>query len=123
MKPQWPKEDDEKLDRLISEGHTRHCACRQTWGDGICTCNQSGTSQKELLEKLIEKIREENIMPTSRAIKKCAVWLIFCLSIGWKKEQLDALEKLWWEFHDENGNMIVRERCEAVKIESSKPNP
>jgi hypothetical protein len=33
------------------------------------------------------------------AIQKCAEWLAFCLSIGWKKEQLDALEKVWWDFH------------------------
>jgi len=40
------------------------------------------------------------------AIKLCAMWLLFCLNNGWKKEQLEALEKLWWEHHDDAGNLI-----------------
>lgn len=45
-------------------------------------------------------------MNHTRAIQDCAVWLNYCLSIGYTKEQLDALEKIWWEHHDENGNLI-----------------
>lgn len=45
-------------------------------------------------------------MKTSRAIKKCAEWLSYCLSIGYTKEQLDRLEEIWWMFHDERGNLI-----------------
>lgn len=30
--------DNKFIDQLISEGHTRHCACRQVWGDGECSC-------------------------------------------------------------------------------------
>lgn len=40
-----------------------------------------------------------------RAIKKCAEWLAYCLEIGWSKEHLNALEKLWWEYHDKNGKV------------------
>jgi hypothetical protein len=35
-------------------------------------------------------------------VKRCAEWLRYCLEIGWKKSQLDALEKLWWKFHKLN---------------------
>ena len=32
---QWD-EDIDRVDALVSQGHTRHCACRQVWGDGEC---------------------------------------------------------------------------------------
>ena len=28
-----------EIDSLISQGHPRHCACRQVWGDGECECD------------------------------------------------------------------------------------
>jgi hypothetical protein len=28
--------------------------------------------------------------------KLCCEWLSYCLSVGWKKEQLDALEAIFW---------------------------
>ncbi len=43
--------------------------------------------------------------PTRKGIKKCAEWLAYCLKIGWEKEHINALEKLWWKHHDENGNL------------------
>lgn len=39
---QWEIDEADNLktiDRLISEGHSRHCACRQVWGDGECECD------------------------------------------------------------------------------------
>jgi len=42
-------------------------------------------------------------MSEGKAIIACARWLSYCLSIGWRKDQLDALEALWWKYHDENG--------------------
>lgn len=39
-----------------------------------------------------------------RKFKKCAEWLAYCLEIGYHKSQLDALEKLWMDNHDDNGN-------------------
>ncbi len=44
-------------------------------------------------------------MRTLRAQRKCAEWLAYCLLIGWDKGTLDALENLWWEHHDDYGNM------------------
>jgi hypothetical protein len=42
---------------------------------------------------------------TVKGVKKCAEWLAFCLSIGYKKEELDALENVFWMFRDRNGNL------------------
>jgi hypothetical protein len=44
---------------------------------------------------------------TPKAIQKCAEWLAYCLSIGWKKRDLDRLERLWWEHHDRYGQLIL----------------
>jgi len=35
-----------------------------------------------------------------KKIKECAEWLAYCLSIGWRRDQLDALEALWWQYHE-----------------------
>ena len=42
---------------------------------------------------------------TVGALRKCAEWLAYCLSIGWRREQLDALEALWWQHHDRTGRL------------------
>lgn len=42
---------------------------------------------------------------TRKAILKCAQWLQYCVSIGWPKSDLDALEMMWWQYHDDNGNL------------------
>jgi hypothetical protein len=46
--------------------------------------------------------------PTIEGLRRCAEFLTFCLSIGWSRESLDLLERLWWEDHDHNGNLIDR---------------
>jgi len=43
---------------------------------------------------------------TRKAIKECAIWLAYCLKIGWPKDTLDGLEKTWWEYHKPNGELI-----------------
>jgi len=43
---------------------------------------------------------------TSKGIKLCAEFLSKCLSFGWGKESLAGLEKVWWQHHDRNGNLI-----------------
>jgi hypothetical protein len=45
-------------------------------------------------------------MRTGQALWHCARWLKYCLSIGWTKSDLDALEHLWWECHDDHGRLI-----------------
>ncbi len=43
--------------------------------------------------------------PTRRAVIACAEWLAFCVRIGWSKDSLDALEILWWKYHDWQGQL------------------
>jgi len=40
-----------------------------------------------------------------KGIKLCAEWLAYCLKIGWSRDDLDRLEEVWWEYHDEDGNL------------------
>ncbi len=44
--------------------------------------------------------------PTTKALGLCAKWLQWCLHNGWPKSTLDDLERLWWEYHDENGDLV-----------------
>ena len=49
--------------------------------------------------------------PSVSAMKACAEWLALCVSrLGWRKEQLGDLEKLWWEHHDQLGRLKSLER-------------
>ena len=50
----------------------------------------------------LNKLRKD---ATKIGIKKCAIWLTYCLEVGWKKEHLDDLEKLYWRWKDKNGNL------------------
>lgn len=45
------------------------------------------------------------MMGMNRGVRMCAEWLVYCLSIGWRHDDLDDLEKLWWRHHDLNGNV------------------
>lgn len=45
-------------------------------------------------------------MRSRHALRACAYWLSYCLSIGWKREDLDALEELWWRYHDDQGRLV-----------------
>ena len=69
---------------------------------------------KEECIKIIEDILKKKpanknfIKPdgvTKRGSKKCAEWLAYCLETGWKKEQLDELEKIYWTWRDKNGEL------------------
>ena len=43
---------------------------------------------------------------TAQAHRRCAEWLKFCLDIGWRRDQLDALQALWWKHHNHHGELI-----------------
>lgn len=49
-------------------------------------------------------------MRTQLALEKCAEFLCHCLKIGWPKQSLDELEAIWWEFHDDFGNLLPKAR-------------
>ena len=36
-----------KIDKIILDGHTWHCACRQAWGDGYCECRKGLNEQRD----------------------------------------------------------------------------
>lgn len=44
-------------------------------------------------------------MNINKAARKKADWLAYCLEIGWEKDHLDGLSKLWDDYYDENGNV------------------
>ena len=56
--------------------------------------------------------------PTRKALCECAEWLKACLDLGWRKEDLDFLEALWWKHHDNAGRLMSPaglDRCEKHK--------
>jgi len=57
----------------------------------------------------------------AKAVMACAEWLKYCLSIGWRKSDLDDLQRIWWQWHDDDGNLIPRkEDADAELTGSSK---
>ncbi len=36
-------------------------------------------------------------MSKNRKIMLCAEFMVRCLSYGWKKSDLDQLQKIWWD--------------------------
>lgn len=44
--------------------------------------------------------------PTPNAAQNCAEWLKWCRRNGWPKESTSRLCDLWWEFHDDEGNLV-----------------
>ena len=55
--------------------------------------------------------------PRPAAVRACAEWLSYCLSIGWSKADLDALEHMWWEYHDDHGCLITtHDKCKYETV-------
>lgn len=51
------KEDKKRIVRYMDQGHTYHCACRQTWGDGECECQTDlPPASKLVLESMTETV-------------------------------------------------------------------
>lgn len=48
-------------------------------------------------------------MRTTRELKLCAEWLTYCLSIGWQKADLDALEEAWWKYRPDTSKGIYEQ--------------
>lgn len=47
--------------------------------------------------------------PTYHAREACKRFLQDCIALGWKAGQMVALEKLWWKYHDDEGDLVVPE--------------
>lgn len=43
---------------------------------------------------------------TPKAVRECGYWLAACLQLGWRREDLDFMEMLWWRYHDDQGRLI-----------------
>lgn len=48
-------------------------------------------------------MKREPRKPTQKALKQMAAAMVYFLSIGWRKQDLDMLEELWWTVRDDNG--------------------
>jgi hypothetical protein len=68
----------------------------------LCQCGEFCALDKKLRQRVKGQIEMSR---SGRAIKECAEWLSYCLSIGWPKSSLDRLEALWWEYHDDYGRL------------------
>jgi len=53
-------------------------------------------------------------MPRKDALMACAEWLAYCLKIGWPRKDLERLESLWWEYHDDNGRLLCAEHAAMI---------
>jgi hypothetical protein len=40
---------------------------------------------------------------TRKALTQCLEWLEACRRLGWREEDMDNLELLWWRYHDREG--------------------
>ncbi len=55
---------------------------------------------------------------TSKAVIACGYWLSACLKLGWSRADFDWLEALWWEHHDDHGNL----KSEVLATPSDDPD-
>lgn len=44
--------------------------------------------------------------PTALGAKRALAWLDWCRQNGWEAAELGRLSDIWWEFHDDNGELI-----------------
>lgn len=51
-------------------------------------------------------------MRQSEAIMACGRWLATCLKIGWSHDDLDTLEGIWWDWHDDYGRLMKNPRSD-----------
>jgi hypothetical protein len=71
--------------------------------------------------------------PTRQARRECLEWLSSCVRLGWLKTDLDALEALWWRYHDYRGRLVryvgpvsavnAAEPIERVPVVNAEPVP
>lgn len=62
---------------------------------------------RETVEQESKPKETQRSEPSAKARNECAIWLTQCINeFGFKKENLDALEKIWWEYHDFNGKLV-----------------
>lgn len=50
-------------------------------------------------------------LPTIKGIMVCAEIMAKMLEIGWHKDDLDELERIFWSVRDSKGNVFKSEKC------------
>lgn len=53
-------------------------------------------------------------------------WLKQCIGLGWRSDQLVDLERLWWKYHDNNGDLVMgdpRTEAEIDAVMAGKDTP
>ena len=56
----------------------------------------------------LARLTEDKPERTLEGARSCAYWLTACLRLGWSRADLDRLEALWWEYHDETGTAVEK---------------
>ena len=51
-------EDQRLIESLVKCGHTYHCACRMTWGDGECECGHTARAEVVKLKKQLKELHD-----------------------------------------------------------------
>ena len=64
--------------------------------------------------------KENAIQPSTDAIKKCAEDLNRCLGFGWPKSSMDRLEEIWWDCHDDNGDVSNTATQPVIEADAEK---
>jgi len=71
---------------------------------------RAGCSQ-ELFHYRYKSFRSQQISQrTTKALAACAAYLRGCRSVGFQCEAIRDLRALWWEWHDEGGNLLSSPR-------------
>ena len=62
----------------------------------------------ELQEKTMDESNPTPPTATRQGVRQCAAFMTEMLRIGWKKDELTPLQKLWWRMRDDNGVLLGR---------------
>ena len=49
-------EDQNLIESFVKDGHTYHCACRMTWGDGECECGHTARAENKILKQQLNEL-------------------------------------------------------------------
>jgi hypothetical protein len=71
---------------------------------------RSGVSRQVFDNRIRKFLTKQAKQRIRKALRACAGWLAYCRQIGFAAVDLDDLERLWWRYHDEGGNLLSTAR-------------
>jgi hypothetical protein len=83
--------------KQVALGRCRQCGVRVTDERSLCMWHRTGGLDYPVGMSL-------------EASRACAHWLQTCLKIGWPRQSLDRLQRIWWTFHDARGKLVGQQR-------------